>query len=214
MKKCTALLLALLLSLLCTGAFAEAAPVEDALYTHPTQGYSLLVPEGWLMVDETNIDTLITAYEQGEMTFTGTNAQTLQQLKQQILQTGCAVLINQHANNVVIVKEDMGVEMTNEQFVTLMVPMLKTQLQQQMPTIEFTNEGELLHMGENTFIILSGSYSMNGITAAVDMLFLLQGTSLYTVNLTATSLFGQEVVNAFYEEVFNMLPSFTVPAAQ
>ena len=212
MKKIIALILALMLSLAIPCAMAEALPAEEARYTHPTQGYSFVVPEGWLMLDATNIDAYIAAYEKGEMTFTGTNAQTLQNLKPQVQGTDCGVLINPYANNAVFVKEDMGIEMTNEQFATIMVPMMKTQLLQQNPTIEFTDEVELLPFGENTFILLSGSYNLNGISASIDMLFLLQGTSLYTVNLTTTSLFGDDLVNAFYTDVFALLGTFATEA--
>ena len=156
------------------------------------------------------MDSLIAAYENGEMTFTGTNAETLKQLKPQVEATDCAVLINPYANNVVLVKENMGMELTNDQFVSMLIPMFRTQLVKQMPTLEFTSEGEVIAAGENEFIVLSGTYQINGITASVDMLFCLDGSDLYTLSLTTTSLFGEEVLNTFYEEVFAACATFAI----
>jgi len=206
MKKLTALMMALLLCVACVSAMAEGTQ----LYTHPTQGYSISVPAEWLCLDKTNLDSLIAAYENGEMTFTGTNAETLKQLKPQVESTDCAVLINPYANNVVLVKENMGMELTNDQFVSMLIPMFRTQLVKQMPTLEFTSEGEVIAAGENEFIVLSGTYQINGITASVDMLFCLDGSDLYTLSLTTTSLFGEEVLNTFYEEVFAACATFAI----
>lgn len=206
MKKLTALMMALLLCVACVSAMAEGTQ----LYTHPTQGYSISVPAEWLCLDKTNVDSLIAAYENGEMTFTGTNAETLKQLKPQVESTDCAVLINPLANNVVLVKENMGMELTNDQFVSMLIPMFRTQLVKQMPTLEFTSEGEVIAAGENEFIVLSGTYQINGITASVDMLFCLDGSDLYTLSLTTTSLFGEEALNTFYEEVFAACATFAI----
>ena len=206
MKKLTALMMALLLCVACVSAMAEGTQ----LYTHPTQGYSISVPAEWLCLDKTNMDSLIAAYENGEMTFTGTNAETLKQLKPQVEATDCAVLINPLANNVVLVKENMGMELTNDQFVSMLIPMFRTQLVNQMPTLEFTSEGEVIAAGENEFIVLSGTYQINGITASVDMLFCLDGSDLYTLSLTTTSLFGEEALNTFYEEVFAACATFAI----
>lgn len=206
MKKLTALMMALLLCAACVSAMAEGTQ----LYTHPTQGYSISVPAEWLCLDKTNLDSLTAAYENGEMTFTGTNAETLKQLKPQVEATDCAVLINPYANNVVLVKENMGMELTNDQFVSMLIPMFRTQLVKQMPTLEFTSEGEVIAAGENEFIVLSGTYQINGITASVDMLFCLDGSDLYTLSLTTTSLFGEEVLNTFYEEVFAACATFAI----
>ena len=206
MKKLTALMMALLLCVACVSAMAEGTQ----LYTHPTQGYSISVPAEWLCLDKTNVDSLIAAYENGEMTFTGTNAETLKQLKPQVEATDCAVLINPYANNVVLVKENMGMELTNDQFVSMLIPMFRTQLVKQMPTLEFTSEGEVIAAGENEFIVLSGTYQINGITASVDMLFCLDGSDLYTLSLTTTSLFGEEALNTFYEEVFAACATFAI----
>jgi hypothetical protein len=204
MKKMMVLLMALLLCVMSVSAVAEGAQ----LYTHPVHGYSISVPAEWLCLDKTNVDSLIAAYENGEMTFTGTNAETLKQLKPQVETTDCAVLINPYANNVVMVKESLGMELTKDQFVSMLIPMFRTQLVKQMPTLEFTAEGEVITAGENEFIVLSGSYQINGITASVDMLFYLDGADLYTLSLTTTALFGEEVLNTFYEEVFAACATF------
>lgn len=204
MKKMMVLLMALLLCVMSVSAVAEGAQ----LYTHPVYGYSISVPAEWLCLDKTNVDSLIAAYENGEMTFTGTNAETLKQLKPQVETTDCAVLINPYANNVVMVKERLGMELTKDQFVAMLIPMFRTQLVKQMPTLEFTTEGEVITAGENEFIVLSGNYQVNGITASVDMLFYLDGADLYTLSLTTTALFGEEVLNTFYEEVFAACATF------
>mgnify|MGYP003306620546 CR=1 FL=1 len=103
MKKMFALIMALVMCLLCASAMAQ----ETQTYTHPVQGYSIQVPADWLCVDKTNVQQYIDAYEKGEMSFTGTNAMTLEELKPQLETADCAVLINPYANNVVIVKENM-----------------------------------------------------------------------------------------------------------
>lgn len=212
MKKITAFFLALLLSLMGTGVLAEALPAEEEGYTHPARGYSFHVPEGWLMVDKTNIETYIAAYEQGEMAFTGTNAQTLQQLLPRVQQLDCVVLIDPFANNAVFVTESLGTLQTNEQFTLLMMPMLKSQLSKSMPGMEFTSEGELLKFGENEFISLCGTYQMNGLSVSLDQLYILEGTLAHCISLTVTNLFGQQAADAFYTEISNVLASFALAA--
>lgn len=144
------------------------------------------------------------------MTFTGTNAMTLELLKPQLETSDCAVLINPYANNVVIVKENMVMAFTQDLFVSMVIPMLKKQLSTQMPSIQFTAEGEILTLGDKDFILLAGEYSLNGIAAAVDMLFYLDGEDLYTINLTTTSVFGQDVVNDFYADVQEAFATFRI----
>lgn len=208
MKKMMAMMLAVVLCVLCLPVTAEENATQ--VYTHPTQGYSITVPASWLCVDNTNLQDYITAYENGEMTFTGTNAQTLQALQAQIAGTDCAVLINEYANNIVIVRENAGIALTKEMFISMLIPALKQQLTAQVPSIQFNAEGEVLTLGENEFIVLAGAYQMNGITASVDMLFYLDGTDLYTINLTTTSLFGPDITNTFYAAVQEACATFTV----
>lgn len=206
MKKAMVLLMALVLCMLCASAMAQ----ETQTYTHPTQGYAITVPTNWLCVDKSNVQEYITAYEQGEIDFSGTNAQTLAALQVQLNTSDCAVLINPYANNIVIVKENMGITLTNEQFTSMMIPVLKQQLTAQMPSIQFTAEGETVAFGDKEFILLAAEYSMGGVTASVDMLFYLDGTNLYTLNLTTTAIFGQDVVNAFYADVQEACATFTI----
>lgn len=206
MKKMFALIMALVMCLLCASAMAQ----ETQTYTHPVQGYSIQVPADWLCVDKTNVQQYIDAYEKGEMSFTGTNAMTLEELKPQLETADCAVLINPYANNVVIVKENMGMAFTEDLFVSMVIPMLKSQLANQMPTIEFTAEGEKVAFGEKEFILLAAEYSLNGVSASVDMLFYLDDTDLYTINLTTTSVFGRDAVNDFYADVQAACATFTI----
>lgn len=208
MKKAMAFVMALVMSMLCASVMAE--DVEKQVYTCPAKSYTITVPGDWLCVDKTNVDAYIEAYEKGEMTFSGTNAMTLEGLKPQIVSADCAVLINPYANNVVIVKEAIGLTLTNDTFVSMMIPLLKQQLTSQIPAIEFTAEGERLSLGDKEFVLLAAEYSLNGITASVDMLFYLDGSALYTLSLTTTPLFGQDVVNAFYADVQEACATFQV----
>lgn len=210
MKKIIALLLALMLSLAVPGAMAEALPAQEARYTHPTQGYSFIVPDGWLMVDETNIDAYIAAYEKGEMAFTGVNAQALQQMKAQIVQNNCGALTDPYGNNAIFVSDSIGTLQTNEQFILLFLPILKQQLQQQMPSIEFTSDGEILTFGENQFISLAATYQMSGLPLSLDQLYMLDGTRVHCISLTVSTVFGQAVADQFYAEISNVLASFTL----
>lgn len=208
MKKTMVLLMVFALCVMCVPAMAEEAGVQT--YTHPTQGYSISVPSDWLCVDKNNVQAYIDAYEAGEMTFSGTNAMTLESLKTQLYTTDCAVLINPQANNIVIVKEDVGVALTSKQFVSLMIPTLKQQLSMQIPSIQFTSEGDIVPFGENEFILLAAEYSLNGFAANVDMLFYVDGSNLYTINLTTTPFFGQDAVNQFYADVQAACATFTI----
>lgn len=206
MKKTLILLMAMLLCVLCLPVQAEGIQT----YVHPNQGYSIDVPAEWLCVDKTNVQDYIAASEAGELAFTGTNKDTLLTLVPQLESTDCTVMINPYANNIVVVKENMGAEFTTEQFVAMLIPMLKQQLENQMPTIQFTAEGDVLPLGDKEFILLSGVYSMNNLPISVDMLFYLHGKDLFTVNLTTTGLFGQEVTDAFYQEALTACGTLTV----
>lgn len=206
MKKWMILFMAVLLCGMSVSALAE----DTQLYSHPTEGYSISVPAQWLCVDKSNLDALIAAYEKGEMTFTGTNANTLREIKAQVEGIDCAVLINPHANNIVITKEKVGVELTIEQFVALVVPMLRSQLQQQLPGLEFTSEGDMVTLGENKFAMLAGRYSIDDRDTTLEMLYYLDGADLYTLTLTPSFIADQDIVNAFYGEVVAACRTFTV----
>lgn len=209
MKKMMALLMALCLMVMGVPAMAEDA-AQTQLYTNTEMGFSIAVPAQWLVVDKDNIDTYIAAYENGEMTFTGTNADVLNELKPQFAGANMAVAISPYANNLVLTVADMGIELTEELFVSLMIPQFKQQIVLQMPTIEFTQEGEPLTLGENEFISLSGVCNLNGLSASVDQLFLLKGTKLYVANLTTVDMLGEEILNAFYTDVLAAMATFAV----
>lgn len=205
MKKMTALLLALLLAVMCIPAMAE----ETQVYTHPTQGFSITLPADWLVVDNTNVDAYIAAYENGEMTFAGTNAQTLTQLKAQTAVQDCAIAINENSNNLVMMGADLGVELTNEQFVQTLIPSFKQQIAATMPGLEFTSEGEIVTLGENEFIFLSAEMDLGGAKMYADQVFMLDGTMMYLINVTATDVYGAEAKNAFYAQLQTVLTTFT-----
>ena len=93
MKKMMALLMALCLMAMGVPAMAEDA-AQTQLYTNTEMGFSIAVPTQWLVVDKDNIDTYIAAYENGEMTFMGTNADVLNELKPQFAGANMAVAIS------------------------------------------------------------------------------------------------------------------------
>lgn len=209
MKKCFALLLVLALCLMSLPGLAEDAAATQT-YTHPTQGYSISVPASWLCVDQTNVQDLIAAFQNGELSFSGTDAATLESQAPQLEATNCAIMISEHANNMVLVQENMGIELTKEQFVALMIPMLQQQLRAQFPTIQFNETAEVQTFGENEFIIMPASYQIYGLDVSVDMLFYLDGSTLYTISMTVMPLFGQDVKDAFYANVLEACATFAI----
>ena len=206
MKKTIALLLALLLCVLSVSAMAE----EKQVYTHPTKGYSITVPAQWLCVDISNIQQYITAYQNGEMTFTGTNAETLSNLLMQIQSQDCAILIDSSSNNVTITDVDMGIALDHKTFAALMIPQFKSQLSAQFPSMEFTCEGEILTFVDNTFVMLSGIYSMSNIPIEMTQLYYIDDTSLYVITTTAILLYDQALLQAFYEDAFAACSTLTI----
>lgn len=208
MKKMTALVLALVLSILCVPALAEDAAVQD--YTNTELGFTVTLPGDWLVVDRENVDAYIAAYEKGEMTFTGTNAPTLQQLKPLFAAQNMAIAISPNAYNVTLSSADLGIALTNEQFIEMLIPVFKEQIASSMPGMQIVTDGEVLPLGDNEFIFLSGELDMNVMTAYADQMFLLKGTKMYLVNVTSTNVFGEEMQNAFYAQLMDIIASFTV----
>lgn len=204
MKKAMSLLLALMLCVLCLPSLAE----DTQVYTHPTWGFSITVPADWFCVDKTTIRDSLEASKKGELSSRTASPETLEALLPQIESTDCAVLADPYGNNIVIVREDVGIAITNEEFVELMIPALKSQLSAQIPTIQFAAEGEIVPIGDKNFINLSAEYDLGGVTAIVDMLFYLEGTYMYTLNLTATEMFGADAKNDFYQAVFDACGTF------
>ena len=137
MKKLLAIIFALML-------FAVPALAET--YTHPTQGFSVECPEGWLAVDAANIDAHIAAYENGEITFTGTNKDTLTQLKPQIAAQDMVILIDPLGNNIIIYGANIGMAFTMEIFQAAMTPTLLQRIQASAPGITFVDEGSIVEM--------------------------------------------------------------------
>lgn len=212
MKKAIAALLVLLLMLPGSCACAENMPTEENLYTHPTKGYTFFVPEGWLIVDAENIEDCISACETGEITSSAVNAQVLNSMMPQIRQLDCAMLFDPYGNNAVFVTESLGNLWSNEQFIALMIPTLKAQFTRQHPDIEFTSEGDLLPLGENEFITLTGTYHLNGGIFSLDQLYIIDKTRVHCISLTVSSHAIPEEANLFFTEMVDILSSFSISA--
>ncbi|MBE5786835.1 MAG: hypothetical protein E7324_04760 [Clostridiales bacterium] len=203
MKKLIALMMTLVMLLSCVPAMAA----DTQEYTHSDFGFSFTAPANWLIVDKSNYQAYINAYNAGTMTFSGTNAATLSQLAAQIEASNCVVAVDPYANNIVMTGVDLGMALTNELFVAILIPQLKTELSNTMPGIEFTSVGEIVPFGENKFITLSATYEMYGTSISVDQLYLLSGTMMYVVNLTTTPVFGDDAIDSFYASTLEVLSS-------
>jgi len=199
MKKLLALVFALMLF---------AVPVLAETYTHPTQGFSVECPEGWLAVDAANIDDYIAAYENGEMTFTGLNKDTLTQLKAQITAQDATILIDPLANNIVIAGADIGMPFTMDVFQAAMTPTLLQKIQSGVPGITFVDEGSIVEMNGRQYMTIVGTYEMNGVTVGVQQIYYLEGTCMYVFNVTVTSLGGADYLLYFDTLIDQVLNSF------
>lgn len=207
MKKGVVLLLAALLIFSGSCAFAQ-----ENRYTHPTHGYSFTMPDDWLAVDSKNIENHIAAYEKGVLLFPGTDAASLKNMLSQVLQLDCTILLDPHANNAIFVTENTGVPQTSEQVISQLIPLLKARFQQRYPDITFTACGDILTLGENDFIALSGTYSKDGMTFFLDQLYLVDGTQLHCISLTISSRSSQTEADRFYSEIINVLASCSLAA--
>lgn len=201
MKKLIALVIALMM-------FALPALADTLTYTHPNRGYTLEYPAAWLAVDSSNVDQYIDLYNSGKMAFTGTNAETLTQLKAQIAAQDMAVLVDPYANNVVVVAADVGMEITTEMFQMIMVPMLVEQIKAEVPGIEITDEGTIQELGDRSVITVGGTYTMSGIEVEIMQIYYLKGTMMYAFNLTANGFLGQDIVAQFALEALSMVGTF------
>lgn len=199
MKKLLALVFALML-------FAMPALAE--IYTQPEVGYTVECPEGWLAVDNTTIDAYISAYETGAMTFTGTNADTLQQIKAQLTFPGSMIMIDPYANNVVITAADMGMEFTMEMFHAAMAPMMREQFVAQIPDITFVDEGSILEMNGRKYMTIVGTYEAFGTTVGVQQIYYLEGSTMYIFNVTVSAIAGEEYLLNFDLVIDQIVSSF------
>lgn len=211
MKKMTALLIALLMTLMCVPAFAEAESAETKEYTHPTFGYTFTVPEGWQVVDATNVKDFVTACENGEIQYIG-NIEDPATFSCNVEDSERVLLVDLGGNYISLSVVALDFEMDNAMFKSWSLPTMIDVLYMLYPDMELTAKGDSCVYGENEYIRLTYTFENNGAKITNDSLFTLRGNLRYELALTTSALLGQEAVDQFYTEAENLLNTFTVPA--
>jgi len=205
MKKLFAVFLALMLALGCMTAVAEQSAYTG--YTHPVLGYSLNYPSEWLAIDTETLPVLMALAQQGGME--GIDVSVLGNLEEQIVSSNMTMFMDVNTGtNINIGAQDIGVEVTDEIFLSAMMPMLKAQYEQMFANAVFTSEGETLNLGTVTANYMALNYVINGQTMTGEQFFVLDGTMMYAIACTYNAgLAGTDVVS----HMINLVSSFTLP---
>ena len=203
MKKLLALAMTLMMILCCVPALAATEGYVD--YEHPTLGYTLEYPEAWIVLDSANIESAMTSL-QNDPAFA---ALDLSAAIPQITQLQMTMFIDNYGTNINIVGQDVGQEITAEQFLPMM-PMMAAQVTAQLPDAALLDEGSLYEIGDKQYCMLCASYTLNGEALYVFQFYTFSGTTMYLVTLTMNASVGDmDVIEAYSD---HMLATLTFPS--
>lgn len=212
MKRKGSLLLALLLCvslLACAqGVLAEEAAVEYSTYTNETQGYSIDYPSNWTLLSRGTIDNLMQVLTSGSVP--GIDATAFEAYKTQIEGLDAAMMLAADGANLSVIGQDLGLEVTNELFIQMILPTMLEQFPVMYPGIELVDEGSTVTAGEREFVKIAGSLEMMGSKAQVEQYYACIGKTLYILTFTEP---GESVGEDKAEIVQAVLASF-VPGVQ
>lgn len=208
MKKLLAILLALLLALGCMPALAEEESLYTA-YTHPRLGYTVEYPTEFVVLDADTLPLMLQMV--GQMGLEGLDAATLQTLEPQITSTDMVMFMDAYTGaNVNIAAADVGMAITNELFLAMVMPTMLAQYEANFSNVTFFDKGSLVDFGENNFVQLILGYDMAGQSNYFAQFFFMDGTVMYTFGYTINAAMDEATIIATDAFVEHLLASFAV----
>lgn len=205
MKKMLAALLVLLLCLQCVPTLASDA----VQYTDPKGEFSVTVPSGWLCLDQSNTQNYINAMVNGEFSFPGFDVTTLSNLKAQLDVIGGGTYFFYSDNSSVFIRSmDLGVQVTEEQFVANLLPQIMESEKNMLPDIQYENAGTIVTYGNNRFVSTLSYYTLYGVWCTTDTLYHLNGTKMFEITITIDGYADESEEMPFYAGALSIVESF------
>lgn len=219
MKKVLVVLLALVLCVQCVPALAglgEYVSFSDLYhfdsdaytqmqdeentqsYTHATLGYSLTLPQEWILVDKTNLTSQLTACRQGEISVPGVDVATLiSNASAQIASLDYVLVLDEQANYMAIAATNVGQVISNED----LIASINYQYAAQLPSARVLRAGDLKTFGNKEFIVFELEVPAGTATYRIMQYVLHEGTWLYTLTCNTLPICSDDQVNAFITNV-------------
>lgn len=206
MKKLLAVLLALMMMLCCLPALAEEEAPYTA-YTHPRLGYTVEYPTEFVVLDADTLPLMLQMV--GQMGLEGLDAATIQALEPQITSTDMVMFLDAYTGaNMNIAAADVGMAITNELFLAMVMPTMLAQYEASFSNVTFYDKGSIAAFGENNFVQLVLNYDMAGMNNNFAQFFYLDGTVMYTIGYTISSAVDADTLAAMDEVVVHLLSTF------
>lgn len=176
MKKLLAMVLVLVFAL----SLTASAEFTYGNYTHPTQGYSIVYPQEWLLMDNETIVSLINnpsmAQEFSHIDFGA--------YIQQIQSSDMAMFMNENGDNFNVTSVYIGAPFTADQLVEYLMPDLVEQFKSIMPSIEMLVSGDTAVFGDTEFAYVL--YTYEGMIGA--QYCICESGTLYYLTLTCNQI--------------------------
>lgn len=193
MKKLLAMVLALMLALSCIPALGE--DVEFVTYTQPILGYTIECPANWYALDSENLASLADILLK-DNNMQGIDPSVYENISNVISGTNMTMFLATNGTNMSVGMQDLGLELTNDLFLALMMPQLLTQFQTLYQEIEFLDRGSLYRLNDMEYVRMEAIYQLNGEPVHVAQYYYLEGTKLYLITVTfATELSEEEKID-------------------
>ncbi|MBE5781867.1 MAG: hypothetical protein E7329_00965 [Clostridiales bacterium] len=210
MRKLLSVILALLLALSCCPALAEET--EYVQYTHPTLGYTAEVPNGWFALDTDTIASFVKVAFEGDLE--GVDPAFAANLESELAGTDIAMFLAVNGSNINIVKQYLGLPISAELFMSMMMPSLLTQYEATFDEISFPDDGSVYYTeDERAFCSLTVTYMLNGQEVTCTQYYHMVDADMYVFTLTYAPDLDEDSMHDYRAHIRHMLDTF-VPAAE
>ena len=210
MKRMPAFLLSVLLLLGSMPALAEEQSFYYP-YTHPSLGYSLVYPAGFLVLDEQTMPLMLEMMKPA-----GAETQEylqLEALNAEIAQSGMAIFSDAYGRvNVNVIVREWGVPVSEaliEVGISATLPALIAELEENYKNVVLLDQGSVFQFGENRYCRIAISCEADGLPANCGQFILLEPSAMYIITYTQHASLDAETIAALDGMVSNMLIYFT-----
>lgn len=208
-------LISLILVLLCLASpvLAETdSPAEQNTYIHSVLGYSLTPPEGWLLLDESIVTSMLNDLSEGEGVISD---QQLRSFYAQLNGTLVTIAFLQDGSlNLVIGPEDFGVDADIETLTPAILASLSASLSS-FNRLTWTDSGSIVTFGNTDFLRIAVSYEIQGQPmSAVQYIAAHDGIGYYLVFTSGGGEAAPLSMDEIEEAAIPFLESFSPPEAR
>lgn len=189
-KNLISIVLAAVLAMLPLAGLMEATEYSE--YVNESMGFSIYYPDTWYPMDKETIDEMMDMASNGEIP--GIDPSMIQPFEAQIKSTDIAMFISEDgAMTYNVTYVDLGAEVTYEDLIAYLLPETAKSYATMMEDFQIVEAGAIDQAGDNTFAIMAGSYTMNGVTMIMTQLFHLDENVVYMITFTVGAVDGVDL---------------------